>query len=182
MSDYIASTTHEFRSYKSLADRAMAALDDDGFFRAPGPETNSVAITVKHVAGNLRSRWTDFLTSDGEKPDRDRDAEFELGEADSRDRIVAAWESGWARVFDTLASLRDDDLARTVTVRWEEHTVLAAIQRQLGHAAYHAGQIVQLARHYAGEAWKPLTIARGESEAFNEQARLRAIPRSSGEG
>jgi len=168
----------EFRSYKSLADRAMAALDDEAFFAAPGPETNSVAITVKHVAGNLRSRWTDFLSSDGEKPDRDRDREFEWRDDDSRKRIMTAWESGWALVFDTLAKLGDDDLGRTVTVRWEEHTVLAAIQRQLGHAAYHAGQIVQLGKHYAGDAWKPLTIARGESQAYNERARARAASRA----
>ncbi len=177
MSEYIASTTHEFLTYKSLVDRAMAFLDDDAFFASPGPETNSVAINVKHVAGNLHSRWTDFLTSDGEKPDRNRDGEFEWADDDSRERIVAAWESGWAKVFETLASLGDDDLRRTIQVRWESHSVLAAIQRQLGHAAYHCGQIVQLAKHYAGNAWTPLTIARGESEAHNEKARARARER-----
>jgi hypothetical protein len=181
MKGYIAATTHEFRTYKSLADRAMAVLDDAAFFASPGPATNSVAVTAKHIAGNLHSRWTNFLTTDGEKPDRNRDGEFALTDADTRERLTLAWESGWRKVFDTLAALDDNDLGRTVQVRWEPHTVLAAVQRQLGHAAYHAGQIVQLARHFAGDAWKPLTIPRGESEAYNEEARLRALSRSRGE-
>ena len=180
MKGYIAATTHEFRTYKSLADRAMAVLDDAAFFATPGPETNSVAITAKHIAGNLHSRWTDFLTTDGEKPDRNRDGEFELSGGDTRASIMQAWESGWAKVFATLDALDDDDLGRTVQVRWESHTVLAAVQRQLGHAAYHAGQIVQLARHFAGAAWQPLTIPRGASEAYNEKARERALARGDG--
>ena len=180
MSDYIAATTHEFLTYKRLADRAMANLDDAGFFATPGPETNSVAIIVKHIAGNLRSRWTDFLTTDGEKPDRDRDGEFELRAGDTRASLMQAWESGWRKVFDTLASLGDADLERIVHVRWEPHTVVAAIQRQLGHTACHSGQIVQLARHYAGPAWSSLTIPRGESRAYNERARREAAERPGG--
>ena len=177
MTGYIASTTGEFGNYKRLADRAIAVLDDPAFFAAPGPETNSVAIIVKHIAGNLRSRWTDFLTTDGEKADRDRDGEFELRAGDTRAALLAAWESGWSRVFQTLGALTDEDLGRTVQVRWEPHTVLQAVQRQLGHAAYHCGQIVLLARHYAGDAWAPLTIPRGESAAFNEEAKRAAALR-----
>lgn len=161
----------ELDHYRRMAERALEQLDDDGFFASPGPETNSVAIIVKHMAGNLRSRWTDFLTTDGEKPDRNRDTEFELTDADTREALMQRWVAGWQLVADTMAGLTDDDLGRTVMVRWEPHTVLAAIQRQLTHAAYHTGQIVQLARHYSG-AWRTLSIARGESDAFN--ARMRA--------
>lgn len=165
----LGSALAEFRRYKQLADRALAQIDEDAFFATPGPETNSIAIVVKHMAGNLRSRWTDFLTTDGEKPDRDRDSEFVLGPDDTRDSLMARWERGWSILFDTLESLTETDLERTVYVRSEPATAAAAILRQLAHAAYHAGQIVLLARHYAGENWTTLTIPRGGSAAYNER-------------
>jgi hypothetical protein len=171
MGAYLPATMREFENYRSLAERALAQVDDAAFFRALDPALNSLAVLVKHMAGNLRSRWTDFLETDGEKPDRDRDGEFEIGPADTRASLMARWGAGWALVFETLQSLDEADLGRTVRVRWEEHTALAAIQRQLGHAAYHCGQIVMLARHHTGDAWSSLSIPRGESEAFNRRAR-----------
>jgi uncharacterized damage-inducible protein DinB len=167
MSSFLAATTTEFRRYKKLADEGMAQVDEAGFFGTPDAATNSVAITLKHVAGNLRSRWTDFLTTDGEKPDRDRDGEFELRPGDTRARLETAWEEGWRRLFDALASLTAEDLERTVQVRGEPTTVTQALQRSLAHTAYHVGQIVLLARHYAGERWTTLSIPRGGSAAFN---------------
>jgi hypothetical protein len=178
MQDTIHTIAAEFRNVKQLADRAIAQTDEGAFFAAPDPDANSVAILVKHMAGNLRSRWTDFLTTDGEKPDRDRDGEFEIRAGDTRERLLAAWESGWGLVFDTLAGLNDQDLGRTVQVRWESTSVLQALLRQLGHAGYHAGQIVLLSRMYAGAGWTSLTIPRGASDAFNERARAAAARRA----
>ena len=169
MSSWLAATIDEFRRYKRLADSAIAQVDEAGFFGAPDAQTNSVAIIVKHIAGNLRSRWTDFLTTDGEKPDRDRDREFELTPNDTREGLLARWEAGWSLAFDTLSALTEADFARTVYVRAQAHTVPQAIQRQLAHAAYHVGQIVLLARHYAGDRWTTLTIPRGASAAVNER-------------
>lgn len=151
---------------KRLADRALAQVDDERFFALIDPDANSLALIVKHVAGNQRSRWTDFLTSDGEKPDRNRDTEFELGPADTRAGIMARWEAGWALLFETIGALRPDDLGRTVTVRGEEHTVLQAIGRQLVHYAQHVGQIVFLAKHLTGPAWRTLSIPKGRSQEF----------------
>jgi hypothetical protein len=154
------------RKQKQLADRALAQVDDESFHRAPDPDSNSIALIVKHVAGNQRSRWRDFLESDGEKPDRDRDSEFESGSGDSRQALMARWEEGWKLLFDALAALGPDDLLRTVTIRGEPHTVFQAIDRQLAHYAQHAGQVVLLAKHWTGPGWKSLSIPRGRSKDF----------------
>jgi hypothetical protein len=176
MSTYLQATLEEFRRYKKLADTAIAQVDDAGFFGTPDPETNSIAIIVKHIAGNLRSRWTDFLTTDGEKPDRDRDNEFVLHAGDDRESLLRRWEVGWQLVFEAQAGLRASDLDRIVHVRGEPATVIQATQRQLTHAAYHVGQIALLARHYAGPRWTTLTIPRGGSAAFNEKTRAARNP------
>ena len=173
MQSSIALFTREFETYRRMADKAMAQIDDQAFFASPGPETNSVAIVVKHMAGNLRSRWTNFLTTDGEKADRDRESEFELNARDTRASLMSHWEAGWTLVHETLAALSDADLSRTVTIRWEPHSVHQALLRQVTHAAYHTGQIVLLCRHYAPE-WRTLSIAKGESAAFNERMKNRA--------
>ncbi|HSF03056.1 MAG TPA: DUF1572 family protein, partial [Solirubrobacterales bacterium] len=142
-------------------------VDDTQFFHTPAPDANSIAVIMKHVGGNLRSRWTDFLTTDGEKPDRDRDSEFETGAADTRASISARWEEGWRLQFSAIQGLSPADLSRTVAIRGEPHTVLQAIQRQLTHYAYHVGQIVFLARHFAGPRWRSLSIPRGRSKDFD---------------
>jgi uncharacterized damage-inducible protein DinB len=160
--DLIADVAYEFRRHKTLADKALAGLSDEAFFRRPGEAVNPVALIVKHLAGNLRSRWTDFLATDGEKPDRDRDAEFTLSERDTRAGLTAAWEAGWAAAFDALAGLTDADLAKTVTIRGEPHRVQQALIRGLAHVAWHTGQILYLARLLnPGGEW--LTIAPGGS-------------------
>jgi uncharacterized damage-inducible protein DinB len=162
MTKLLTDFMHEFRRHKDLADRALSQLDDDGFSRRPADHVNPVALVVKHLAGNLRSRWTDFLTSDGEKPDRNREAEFVLKEQDSRESLIAAWECGWKAVFDTLAGLDEADLARQVTIRGEPHTVFQALLRGLNHAAYHTGQILYIVRLLRPDSeW--LTIAPGQS-------------------
>lgn len=159
-SPMLADITEYFVKQKELADRAVAQIDDASFFLALDGESNSIAVIVKHVAGNLRSRFTDFLTSDGEKPDRQRDTEFELGRVESRAELMAKWERSWGILFDTLRTLSRDDLARTVTVRGEGATVQQALLRALAHLAQHVGQIVLLAKHFAGARWKTLSIPR----------------------
>jgi uncharacterized damage-inducible protein DinB len=154
------------RGQKRLADGAMLQLSDDQFFAAPDPESNSVAVIVKHMAGNMRSRFTDFLTSDGEKPDRNRDQEF-VASGTSRSEIVAAWEKYWQLLFDTLTTLRPEDLAREVTIRGEPHSVVQAIARQVAHYSHHVGQIVFLAKHLQGPNWQTLSIPKGQSKAVN---------------
>jgi len=154
------------RKQQRDAERAMAQVDDEAFFRLLDPEANSLALLVKHVAGNQRSRWTDFLTSDGEKPDRHRDTEFERAEGDSRASLMTRWNEGWELLFAALESLTAEDLLREVTIRGERHTVLQAIHRQLAHYAQHVGQIVLLAKHFAGDRWQTLSIPRGQSERF----------------
>jgi hypothetical protein len=154
------------RFYKRLADRAMAQASDETLFATLDGESNSIAIIVKHLAGNMRSRWTDFLTSDGEKPDRDRDSEFEAPPK-SREEVLAMWESGWQLTFDALAPLTDVDLSRTVYIRAEAHSVMQTIHRQVAHYSYHIGQIVYLAKHFAGPDWNALTIPRRKSAEFN---------------
>ena len=156
----------EFRKYKTLAEAALAQIDDAAFFAVLGPEENSPALVVKHVAGNQLSRWTDFLTTDGEKPERRRDEEFERRDADTRAALMARWEQGWARLFAAVEPLTEADLTRTITIRGEPHTVLQAVARQQTHYAYHVGQIVLLARHAAGARWKSLSIPRGQSASF----------------
>jgi Protein of unknown function (DUF1572) len=166
---YFDEVGRQFRGYKRLADEAITQLGDNDLFVALDREANSIAIIVKHMAGNMRSRFTDFLTTDGEKPDRNRDQEFEIDSAASRTDLLRAWDEGWARVFATLAMLKPDDLMRTVTIRGESHTVLQALNRQLAHYAYHVGQIVFLAKHFRSNEWKSLSIPRGKSREFNEK-------------
>jgi hypothetical protein len=170
--DFAAAYLEDVRAtaayYKKLADDAMAQVDDARFFAPLGDEENGIALIVKHMAGNLRSRWTDFLTTDGEKPDRDRDAEFEI-HGDTRAALMEAWEHGWATFLGTLQSLSPDDLARTVHIRGEPQTVIRAIDRGVAHACYHVGQIVLLARHFAGPGWRTLSIPRRQSRQFNAE-------------
>ncbi|HKD36276.1 MAG TPA: DUF1572 family protein [Pirellulales bacterium] len=157
-----------FRSNKNWADKAVAQISDDKLHIALDPNTNSVAVIMKHVAGNLLSRWTDFLTTDGEKPWRNRDDEF-IDTLAARAELTAHWESGWKRLFDSLTSLSSDDLAKTVTIRGEPHSVPLAIERSLAHCAYHVGQIILTARILAGDNWTTITIPRGDSASFNQR-------------
>jgi hypothetical protein len=165
MDPILSDIRHEFSRHKSLADRALAELADEEFFRRPGAEVNPAALIVKHLAGNMVSRWTDFLTTDGEKASRDRDGEFLLTPEDTRGALLAKWEQGWAVLFDTLASLRDTDLEQSVTIRGESQTARQALFRGMGHVAYHTGQLLYLVR-----LWRPqspwLTIAPGKSRGY----------------
>ena len=156
-----------FRSQKDLADRAIKQLEDQHLHQALDSNTNNIAVIMKHMAGNMRSRWTDFLTADGEKPDRDRDREFETASADTRASITAQWEDGWNRLFAAITALLPADLSKTVHVRGEAHSVLEAINRQMTHYAAHVGQIVLLAKNYAGPSWQTLSIPRGKSKDFD---------------
>lgn len=164
---YLRVSIASFKHYKRLAERALEQVSDESFFQDLDSHSNSLAIIVKHIAGNQRSRWTDFLTTDGEKPDRQRDREFLL-EEDSRESLMHAWEKGWDALFETLESLRANQLQETITIRTEAFTVLEAIDRQMNHCAYHIGQIVFLARHFAGEKWQSLSVPQGESAEFNK--------------
>lgn len=158
--------TVELRRHKRLADAALAELDDRQFFERPAPHVNSPALIVKHVAGNLRSRWTDFLTTDGEKPDRNRDGEFEIGSGESRERIMTAWTGGWNALWDSLKALSPADVERVVLIRGEPHTVQQAVLRTLTHTAYHVGQILYVVRFLKPDG-KWLTISPGESQAYS---------------
>jgi len=157
-----------FRSNKGFADEAVSQLPDDKLHIALDPNTNCIAVIMKHVAGNLLSRWTDFLTTDGEKPWRNRDDEF-TDNFTTRDELLAYWESGWQRLFDSLTDLTPGDLSESVTIRGEPHSVPLAIQRSLTHCGYHVGQIVLIARILAGDRWTPITIPRGASASFNQR-------------
>lgn len=174
---YVQLVLREFARLKSLGDGAMAQLSEEQFFAIPAPGDNSVAIIVKHVAGNLISRWTDFLTSDGEKPGRDRDMEFRISVSDTRADLLQLWSRGWTTLFDTVGPLRESDMARVVTIRGEPLTVLQAVNRQLTHYAYHIGQIVYLAKHLRGAEWRSLSIPPGRSEDFNRKPAL-YVPRA----
>jgi len=165
--DYLDEVRRSFRGYKRLADGGLAQLSDQEFFQLPDPESNCAAQLVKHMAGNLRSRWLDFLTTDGEKPDRNRDQEFVLTEADTRADLMRRWEKSFKIVFDTVASLKTEDFVKTVTIRGEPHTILQAINRSLMHTAYHVGQILYLGKHLRGSEWTVLSIPKGKSEEFN---------------
>ena len=167
---YLDEARRQMRGHKRMAESAMAQLGDDEIFLTLDPESNSVAILVKHLAGNMRSRFTDFLTSDGEKPDRFRDREFEVSGATTRADVMQWWEEGWACVFGAIEALKREDVMRTVTVRGEPHTVLQAINRQIAHYSAHIGQIVFLAKHLRSSKWKTLTIPRGKSEEFKTVA------------
>ena len=160
-----------FRKYKKLGEDAIAQLSDEEFFALIDAEANSVAIIVKHLAGNMRSRWSDFLTADGEKADRNREAEFLIEPETTRAEVLRWWEEGWGYVFAAVEPLQPADLERTVTIRSEPHTVVKAINRQLTHYAYHVGQLVLLAKHFKSADWKSLSIARGQSETFNRAMR-----------
>lgn len=163
---YLEDVLLEFRKQKRLAGRGIEQLTDDQLFAQLDPEANSIAVLMKHMAGNMRSRWTDFLTTDGEKPDRNRDGEFEMEPGTTRATVLEWWEDGWRRVFDAIQPLTPDDLQRTVAIRAEPHTVVQAINRQLTHYGQHVGQIILLAKHLRGEDWRTLSIARGQSKAF----------------
>lgn len=179
MSDaaFLTDATRELERHQRLADGAIAQLGAERFFTALAAGDNSVAVIVKHVSGNMRSRWTDFLTTDGEKPDRNRDAEFDLRPDDSRERLLANWTAGWAILFATLRELHGLDLGQSVRIRGEPMTVRQAITRQLTHYAYHVGQIVYLAKHLVGDEWQSLSIPRGRSTEFN-RAPAKYIPRA----
>lgn len=163
---YLKDSVDVFRYYKTLAERAMAQCSDEQLFESIDPESNSIAIIVKHMAGNMRSRWSDFLTTDGEEPDRNRDTEFE-SPATTRAELMDQWNAGWKWVFDALEPLGDADLTKTVTIRGESHSVMQAINRQVAHYAHHIGQIVFLAKHLASEHWQSLSIPRKQSATFN---------------
>jgi hypothetical protein len=169
--DYVPLTLREFERLKRLADRSFAQLPAANFFTPPAAGDNSVGVIVKHVSGNLLSRWTDFLTADGEKSGRRRDTEFTILPEDTREHLLVQWEAGWAALFTALRPLGTSDLARTVTIRGEGLTVLQAINRQLIHYAYHVGQIVYVAKHFAGAQWQSLSIPLGQSEQFNRAPR-----------
>ena len=162
---YLEEARRQFRGHKRMGESAMQLRDED-FFVTLDPESNSVAILVKHLAGNMRSRFTDFLTTDGEKPDRFRDREFEASSSTTRAELMKLWEEGWNCVFATMDSLKPEDVMRTVTVRGQPHTVMQAINRQIAHYAQHTGQIVFLAKHLRSDEWKTLSIPRGKSEDY----------------
>jgi len=164
---YLDEALRQFRGQKCFGEGALAQLQDEEFFCTLDAESNSIAILVKHLAGNMRSRFTDFLTSDGEKPDRHRDQEFEISQTTTRDEVMRWWEEGWKVVLGAIGSLQPDDVMRTVTVRGEPHTVLQAINRQIAHYALHIGQMIFLAKHLRSSSWKTLTIPRGKSADFN---------------
>jgi hypothetical protein len=165
---YVQDSIDLFNYYKKLGDRAMAQCPDEGLFATLDAESNSIAIIVKHMSGNMRSRWTDFLTSDGEKPDRHRDTEFEEPPK-TRAELIELWDRGWKYLFDALAPLNDADLVRTVTIRTEPHSVMQAINRQVAHYSYHVGQIVFLAKHASADKWQALTVPKKKSAEFNKQ-------------
>jgi hypothetical protein len=165
--EYLRESAATFRKYKTMADQSLARVTDEQFFALLDTESNSLALLVKHMAGNLLSRWTDFLTSDGEKPDRDRDSEFEVAPSDTRESLIRRWEAGWSRALSEMDSLTPADLDRTIRIRGEPHSLVQAINRQLTHAAYHVGQIVFLAKHFQSDAWQSLSIPRGQSRQFN---------------
>jgi hypothetical protein len=165
---YLADLATQFAKLRSTAERAMAQVSDGDFARPLDDENNSIAIIVKHVGGNLRSRCTNFLTSDGEKPDRNRDGEFVLDSGDTRTGLLEEWRAGWDLLADTVAGLTPDDLQQTITIRGEPHSVAQALNRHLGHLSYHVGQIVLLAKHWVGGRWQTLTIPRGQSLTYNQ--------------
>ena len=165
---YLEDSLSLFRMYKKLAEGAMEQVTDEQLFTVLDQEMNSIGIIVKHMAGNMRSRWRDFLTTDGEKPDRDRDSEF-VDPPPTREALMKLWAEGWDYVFTALQPLSDVDLARTITIRGEAHSVMQAISRQIGHYAYHCGQIVLLAKHFQHGTWRSLSVPRAKSADFNKR-------------
>ncbi|MEO8190117.1 MAG: DUF1572 family protein [Acidobacteriota bacterium] len=170
LAGYLPDALRRLRGHKKLVEKALEQVRDEDFLRVIDPETNSIAIVVKHLCGNMHSRFTDFLNADGDKPDRQRDREF-LQEGESREALMARWESAWALAFSALEPLTPEDLGRKITINSEPHTVMGAINRHLAHFAYHAGQIVLLAKHFAGPGWRSISIPRGESESWKESMR-----------
>jgi hypothetical protein len=165
---YLEDSLTLFGYYKKLAEGAMGQVTDDQLFKVLDEEMNSIAVVVKHMAGNMRSRWTDFLTSDGEKPNRDRDSEF-VDPPRTREALMKLWTEGWDYLFTALEPLSDADLTRTVTIRGEAHSVMQAISRQMAHYAYHCGQIVLLAKHFQHDKWRSLSVPRAKSADFNKR-------------
>lgn len=165
-SRYLEEISRQLRGHKRMAESAMAQVESKDFFHAIDSESNSVAVLVKHIAGNARSRFTDFLTADGEKPDRFRDREFEIVANTTREEVMRWWEEGWSTIFSTLDSLKPEDVSRTITIRQEPHTVMQALNRALAHYAQHIGQIVFLSKHLRSEQWQTLSIPRGKSEEY----------------
>ena len=172
---YLEDALYTFRDYKKLAEGAFAQISEDDFFRTLDDESNSIAVNMKHMAGNMLSRWTDFLTTDGEKAERNRDMEFVMRPETTKEDMLAYWENGWERVFDAIRPLTPDDLMRTVTIRGQDHTVVQAINRQIAHYAYHVGQIVYVAKHFCSSEWQSLSVPKNKSGEFNArlQNRLR---------
>ena len=164
--NYKTDTIEAFRNYKKMAERAIEQVSADEFFAAIDAEANSIAVIVKHLGGNLRSRWTDFLTTDGEKADRFRDSEF-VAETDTRESLDALWETGWNALFESLETLKIEDFGKTVKIRSEDFSVVKAMNRALAHTAYHVGQITFLAKHFRSSDWKTLSVPRGQSGEFN---------------
>jgi hypothetical protein len=165
---YIEDSRAVFRYYKKLAEGALEQVTDEQLYAVLDGEMNSIAVVVKHMAGNMRSRWRDFLTTDGEKPDRHRDSEFVEPPA-TREALMKLWEEGWNCVFTALEPLSDADVGRTIQIRGEAHSVTQAINRQIAHYAYHAGQVVMLAKHFQHDHWKSLSVPRGQSVAFTKR-------------
>jgi len=164
---YLFDALQTFRDYKRLAERAFAQITDEDFFKTIDEESNSIAVNIKHMAGNMLSRWTDFLTTDGEKPERNRDIEFVMLPGTTKDEMIAYWDRGWQSAFAAIEPLTADDLMRTVTIRGQDHTVIQAINRQIAHYAYHVGQIVFLAKHFKSSEWQSLSVPRNRSAEFN---------------
>jgi Protein of unknown function (DUF1572) len=171
---YLEDALYTFRYYKQLAERAFAQISDEDFFRTIDDESNSIAVNIKHMAGNMLSRWTDFLTTDGEKPERNRDMEFVMLPETTKEEMLTYWEKGWKTTFDAIEPLTPDDLMRTVTIRSQDHTVVMAINRQMAHYAYHVGQIVYLAKHFKASDWQSLSVPKNKSADFNAQMSVRS--------
>lgn len=165
---YLEDSLALFHYYKKLAERAMEQVSDQDLFAVLDSEANSIAVVVKHMSGNMRSRWTDFLTTDGEKANRNRDSEF-VDPPQTRAALMEAWEDGWSRLFGALEPLSDADLTRTITIRGEPHSVMQAVNRQMAHYAHHVGQIVLLAKHFACDKWEWLSVPRNKSAEFNRR-------------
>ena len=180
--NYLEDALKSFRDYKKLAEGAIAQVDEADLFRTIDEESNSIAVNMKHLAGNMLSRWTDFLTSDGEKPNRGRDLEFVMLPETTRADMVAYWEKGWQCVFEAIAPLTADDLMRIVKIRGQDHTVVQAINRQIAHYAYHVGQIVYLAKHFKSHEWKTLSVPKNKSAEFNKYLAEKIKNTASSEG
>src|SRR5262245_46942329 len=164
---YLEDVLRTFRDYKKLGERAFAQISDEDFFRTIDAESNSIAVNMKHMAGNMLSRWTDFLATDGEKPERNRDMEFVMLPKTTKQDMLDYWERGWKVTFDAIEPLTPNNLMRTVTIRGQDHTIVQAINRQLAHYAYHVGQIVYLAKHFKSSGWQSLTVPKNRSAEFN---------------